>query len=45
VLSRTPLDLLHVDADKFESLVQRRPALKEAFLSRTAKAAEATADA
>jgi CRP/FNR family cyclic AMP-dependent transcriptional regulator len=45
VTSRTPLDLLHIDGEQFQLLIQRRPALKAAFLSRTAHAAEATADA
>jgi CRP/FNR family transcriptional regulator, cyclic AMP receptor protein len=45
VTSTTPLDLLHVDGDQFADLIARRPALKAAFLSRTAHAAEATAGA
>jgi len=45
VTSTTPLDLLHIDGEQFQQLIQRRPALKAAFLSRTAHAAEATADA
>jgi len=45
VTSTTPLDLLHIDAAQFTDLIERRPALKAAFLSRTAKAAEATANA
>jgi CRP-like cAMP-binding protein len=45
VLSTSPLDLLHIDAENFEGLLQRRPALKDVFLARTAEAAEATADA
>jgi CRP-like cAMP-binding protein len=45
VTSTTPLDLLHIDAEQFNELIQRRPALKKAFTSRTAEAAEATADA
>jgi CRP-like cAMP-binding protein len=44
VTSTTPLDLLHVEADQFTELIDRRPALKAAFLSRTAPAAEATKD-
>jgi hypothetical protein len=39
------LDLLHIDADQFTALIDRRPALKKAFLARTAEAAEATAGA
>jgi CRP/FNR family cyclic AMP-dependent transcriptional regulator len=45
VTSTTPLDLLHIDADQFAQLIERRPALKAALLSRTAAAAEATASA
>lgn len=45
VTSMTPLDLLHVSADQFVGLLERRPALKAAFLARTAPAAEATAEA
>jgi CRP-like cAMP-binding protein len=45
VNSTTPLDLLHIDASQFEPLLERRPKLKAAFLSRTAAAAEATAEA
>jgi CRP-like cAMP-binding protein len=45
VHSTTPLDLLHIDAAEFGPLLERRPALKAAFLSRTAAAAEATAEA
>jgi CRP-like cAMP-binding protein len=45
VTSTTELDLLHVDAEQFNELIERRPALKAAFLSRTAEAAEATAGA
>lgn len=45
VTSTTALDLLHIDAAQFTDLIERRPALKEAFLSRTAPAAEATSEA
>jgi CRP-like cAMP-binding protein len=45
VRSTTPLDLLHINAEEFEALIKRRPALKSALLSRTAAAAQATADA
>jgi CRP-like cAMP-binding protein len=45
VTSTTELDLLHVDGEQFTALIERRPALKAAFLSRTAEAAEATAGA
>jgi CRP-like cAMP-binding protein len=45
VTSKTPLDLLHIDASQFGPLIERRPALKAAFLSRTAEAAEATTSA
>jgi CRP/FNR family transcriptional regulator, cyclic AMP receptor protein len=45
VTSTTPLDLLHIDADQFADLVERRPALKAALMSRTAEAAAATAEA
>jgi len=45
VSSTTPLDLLHINAEDFEALIERRPALKDAFLSRTAAAAEATENA
>lgn len=45
VTSTTRLDLLHIDASEFTALTQRRPALKSAFLSRTAAAAEATESA
>jgi CRP-like cAMP-binding protein len=45
VTSTTELDLLHIDAEQFNELIKRRPALKKAFTSRTAEAAEATADA
>lgn len=41
VTSTTELDLLHIDAEEFTALTDRRPALKKAFLSRTAAAAEA----
>lgn len=41
VTSTTPLDLLHINAEEFTSLIARRPALKNAFLSRTAPAAQA----
>jgi CRP-like cAMP-binding protein len=45
VTSTTPLDLLHIAAADFTALTERRPALKAAFLSRTAAAAEATEQA
>jgi CRP/FNR family transcriptional regulator, cyclic AMP receptor protein len=45
VTSTTPLDLLHIDADQFGPLLERRPALKAAFLARTTAAADATAEA
>ena len=32
VSSTTPLDLLHIDAAQFTDLIDRRPALKAAFL-------------
>jgi CRP/FNR family transcriptional regulator, cyclic AMP receptor protein len=38
VLSTTPLDLLHIGADQFNQLIERRPALKAAFLVRTGAA-------
>ena len=45
VTSTTPLDLLHIDADEFTDLVERRPALRSVLLARTKAAAEATVDA
>jgi CRP/FNR family cyclic AMP-dependent transcriptional regulator len=45
VTSITPLDLLHIDATDFIGLIERRPALKAALLSRTKPAADATVDA
>ena len=45
VLSTTPLDVLHINADQFDGLLSRRPALKDTFLARTKQAAEAVADA
>jgi CRP/FNR family cyclic AMP-dependent transcriptional regulator len=45
VTSTTPLDLLHIEAEEFTALIERRPALKAALLSRTAEAAAATAEA
>jgi CRP-like cAMP-binding protein len=45
VTSITALDLLHIDADEFIDLIERRPSLKAALLSRTKDAAAATADA
>jgi CRP-like cAMP-binding protein len=45
ITSTTPLDLLHISADDFTALTERRPTLKSAFLSRTAAAAEATENA
>jgi CRP-like cAMP-binding protein len=45
VTSITPLDLLHIDADEFTELVERRPALKAVLLARTKVAAAATAEA
>lgn len=44
VTSTTPLDLLHIEADQFTELIERRPALKAAFLSRTKAAADATSE-
>jgi CRP/FNR family cyclic AMP-dependent transcriptional regulator len=34
VTSQTPLELLHVDAAQFRSLLDRRPSLREALLAR-----------
>lgn len=34
VTSTTPLDLVHIDATEFAKLLDRRPALREALLSR-----------
>jgi CRP-like cAMP-binding protein len=34
VTSKTPLELLHISADEFEKLLDRRPALREAMLAR-----------
>lgn len=34
VTSTTPLDLLHITADNFAALLDRRPALREAMLAR-----------
>jgi CRP/FNR family cyclic AMP-dependent transcriptional regulator len=34
VTSTTPLDLLNIPADDFEALIERRPALRTAFLAR-----------
>jgi CRP-like cAMP-binding protein len=45
VTSITALELLHIDAEEFIQLIERRPALKAALLSRTKDAAAATADA
>ena len=45
VMSTTPLDLLHINAEEFTALMERRPALQAAFLSRTEEAAKATAEA
>jgi CRP/FNR family cyclic AMP-dependent transcriptional regulator len=45
VTSTTPLDLLHIDADEFTDLIERRPGLKTVLLARTKDAAAATADA
>lgn len=45
VTSTTPLDLLHINAEQFTALIDRRPALKSAFLSSTAPAAQATESA
>jgi CRP-like cAMP-binding protein len=45
VTSITALDLLHIDAAEFIDLIERRPALKAALLSRTKDAAAATVDA
>jgi CRP-like cAMP-binding protein len=45
VTSTSPLELLHIDAAEFTALIERRPALKAALLSRTAAAAKATENA
>jgi CRP-like cAMP-binding protein len=45
VTSLTPLELLHIDAAEFTTLIERHPGLKAALLSRTKDAAEATVDA
>jgi CRP/FNR family transcriptional regulator, cyclic AMP receptor protein len=45
VTSTTPLDLLHIEADQFAALIERRPALKAALLARTEAAATAAAEA
>jgi CRP-like cAMP-binding protein len=45
VTSITALDLLHIDADEFIDLIERRPALKAVLLSRTKDAAAATVGA
>jgi CRP-like cAMP-binding protein len=45
VTSTTPLELLHIEADAFSSLVERRPALKAVLLARTQPAADAAAQA
>lgn len=45
VTSTSALELLHIDAQEFTELVERRPALKDVMLARTKQAAEATADA
>jgi CRP/FNR family cyclic AMP-dependent transcriptional regulator len=45
VTSITPLELLHIDAEEFTALIERRPGLKAAMLSRTREAADATVDA
>jgi CRP/FNR family cyclic AMP-dependent transcriptional regulator len=45
VLSTSPLDLLHINADDFTDLLKRRPSLEDVFLARTKEAAKATADA
>src|ERR1700757_2823245 len=39
VTSTTPLDLLHINAEEFTDLIERRPALKSALLKRTESAA------
>lgn len=41
VTSTTPLDLLHINAEEFTQLIERRPAIKNALLARTERAAEA----
>jgi CRP-like cAMP-binding protein len=45
VTSITALDLLHIEADQFTALIERRPGLKKALLARTADAADATTKA
>jgi CRP/FNR family cyclic AMP-dependent transcriptional regulator len=45
VTSTTALDLLHIEADQFTALIERRPALKAVLLARTEAAATATAQA
>ena len=41
VTSTTALDLLHINADEFTRLTERRPALKSALMARTEPAADA----
>lgn len=41
VMSKTPLDLLHINAEPFAALVERRPAIKSVLLARTEAAAAA----
>lgn len=38
VTSATPLDLLHIDATQFRTLLERRPALRASLLARLAAA-------
>jgi CRP/FNR family transcriptional regulator, cyclic AMP receptor protein len=45
VTSTTPLDLLHIEAEEFAALIERRPALQAALMSHTRDAAAATTDA
>lgn len=45
VTSTTPLELLHIEAEAFQSLITRRPTLKAALLARTQPAADAAGEA
>jgi CRP-like cAMP-binding protein len=45
VTSKTALDLLHINAEEFTRLIERRPALKSALLARTEAAASAADNA
>jgi CRP/FNR family transcriptional regulator, cyclic AMP receptor protein len=42
VTSATPLDLVHIDANEFAKLLDRRPALREALLARVNAVAATT---